>query len=454
MTTKTVNRGSVGARAPARGSAAAARGRPRGGNGGARPGGSQGRTSAPPRWRQSLASLVEDQSDDIWGLAFVLMGVLVALGVYADVIGPAGRAVRTGAADLFGWARYYLPVGLAALGGYLLWRHERPQPGRVAVGLGLALVALSGIAAVASGKPTLHQPLAAMGRGGGLVGALQAVPLQAGLGAWGAGLVLGVFLFLSVLIVTATPVRSVAAGARRALRATVHALRWLWASSIAAARRGARLASAARHPSVRGPGLERHPQAASSRGLVAAGRSAAPPATGDEDDQRAEFGWAALAADAGLPVAPRARRPRESVQSVGGTGSHEAPPAPPEREVDLRAEERSSLPVHGLAGTGKGEQLAIDLGVLRQPSPPWRLPPLALLRRSKQAEVDRRQVEQLGQTLEGALASHGVETRLVGATVGPSVTCYELELGPGVPVRKVTVLQRDIAYAMAAAEVR
>ena len=59
---------------------------------------------------------------------------------------------------------------------------------------------------------------------------------------------------------------------------------------------------------------------------------------------------------------------------------------------------------------------------------------MALLRRTKQAEVDRRQVEALGQTLEDALAAHGVETRLVGATVGPSVTRYELELGPGVKV--------------------
>jgi S-DNA-T family DNA segregation ATPase FtsK/SpoIIIE len=60
----------------------------------------------------------------------------------------------------------------------------------------------------------------------------------------------------------------------------------------------------------------------------------------------------------------------------------------------------------------------------------------------------------MGQTLETALAAHGVETRLVGATVGPSVTRYELELGPGVKVQRVTTLQRDIAYAMAATEVR
>ena len=56
--------------------------------------------------------------------------------------------------------------------------------------------------------------------------------------------------------------------------------------------------------------------------------------------------------------------------------------------------------------------------------------------------------------LEAALASHGVETRLVGMTVGPTVTRYELELGPGVKVARVTSLHKDIAYAMASADVR
>ena len=59
-----------------------------------------------------------------------------------------------------------------------------------------------------------------------------------------------------------------------------------------------------------------------------------------------------------------------------------------------------------------------------------------------------------GRTLEDALAAHGVETRLVGMTVGPTVTRYELELGPGVKVAKVTSLHKDIAYAMASADVR
>jgi S-DNA-T family DNA segregation ATPase FtsK/SpoIIIE len=99
------------------------------------------------------------------------------------------------------------------------------------------------------------------------------------------------------------------------------------------------------------------------------------------------------------------------------------------------------------------EQLEIALGPAATASA-WRLPPLALLKRSKATEVDHRAVEAQGRTLEDALAAHGVETRLVGMTVGPSVTRFELELGPSVKVARVTSLQKDIAYAMAAADVR
>jgi S-DNA-T family DNA segregation ATPase FtsK/SpoIIIE len=69
-------------------------------------------------------------------------------------------------------------------------------------------------------------------------------------------------------------------------------------------------------------------------------------------------------------------------------------------------------------------------------------------------EVDQALVEAEGRTLERALAAHGVDTALVGMTVGPTVTRYELALGPGVKVARVTNLHKDIAYAMASADVR
>jgi S-DNA-T family DNA segregation ATPase FtsK/SpoIIIE len=82
------------------------------------------------------------------------------------------------------------------------------------------------------------------------------------------------------------------------------------------------------------------------------------------------------------------------------------------------------------------------------------LPPQRLLTTSHAQQVDRRQVETAGRMLEDALAAHGVATRLVGSTVGPTVTRYELELGAGVKVARVTSLSKDIAYAMASPDVR
>ena len=99
-----------------------------------------------------------------------------------------------------------------------------------------------------------------------------------------------------------------------------------------------------------------------------------------------------------------------------------------------------------------GDQLSIDLGPAAQGT--WRLPTLSLLKRGTTQEIDRRALEARGRVLEDALAAHGVETRLVGMTVGPSITRYELELGPGVKVARVTSLQKDIAYAMAAPDIR
>src|SRR3546814_4224450 len=79
---------------------------------------------------------------------------------------------------------------------------------------------------------------------------------------------------------------------------------------------------------------------------------------------------------------------------------------------------------------------------------------MSLLKRSGGREIDKAAIRDRGRLLERALAEHGVETKLVGMVVGPSVTRYELELGPGVKVARVTSLHKDIAYAMASADVR
>ncbi|MEZ5340596.1 MAG: DNA translocase FtsK [Acidimicrobiales bacterium] len=75
-----------------------------------------------------------------------------------------------------------------------------------------------------------------------------------------------------------------------------------------------------------------------------------------------------------------------------------------------------------------------------------------ILVRSESHDVDRGRSSVVASS--SALAEHGVETRLVGVVVGPTVSRFELELGPGVKVARVTSLNKDIAYAMATPDVR
>ena len=123
-------------------------------------------------------------------------------------------------------------------------------------------------------------------------------------------------------------------------------------------------------------------------------------------------------------------------------------------ELDLRDDLEPVLHVPTAADApSEVEQLAMPIAPKAKPVN-WKLPPAKLLERSEHQEVDRRLVEERGRTLESALAEHGVDTRLVGMVVGPTVTRYELELAPGVKVARVTSLHKDIAYAMASADVR
>lgn len=101
---------------------------------------------------------------------------------------------------------------------------------------------------------------------------------------------------------------------------------------------------------------------------------------------------------------------------------------------------------------GVANQLSFNIGDVAVAK--WKLPPISLLLHSEAARLDREAVDAAGTQLVSALLTHGVETVLVGATVGPTVTRYELELGAGVKVARVTSLSKDIAYAMASPDVR
>ena len=112
-----------------------------------RPGGARGRRgpSALSRLRAALARSIGRQADDVWGVALLVAGLLAALGIYADLAGPAGGALGKVAGLLLGWGRFLLPPALAWVGLTLVQGRPRAEPGRAVVGAGLAVVACSGL---------------------------------------------------------------------------------------------------------------------------------------------------------------------------------------------------------------------------------------------------------------------------------------------------------------------
>jgi DNA segregation ATPase FtsK/SpoIIIE, S-DNA-T family len=85
---------------------------------------------------------------------------------------------------------------------------------------------------------------------------------------------------------------------------------------------------------------------------------------------------------------------------------------------------------------------------------PYRLPPSSILKRTRAIATSTQDHERVARQLLEALASFGVEARLIGMVSGPRVTRYELQLAAGTKVNRVSQLRDDLAYALATTEIR
>lgn len=100
-------------------------------------------------------------------------------------------------------------------------------------------------------------------------------------------------------------------------------------------------------------------------------------------------------------------------------------------------------------------EMAADLDRAAMETPDYEFPPIDLLRRGTAAAVDGRDEIALNRDrLESSLKSFGVAARIVGATRGPTVTRYDLELDAGVKLTKLTNLSNDIALSLGVMNVR
>jgi S-DNA-T family DNA segregation ATPase FtsK/SpoIIIE len=322
--------------------------------------------------------------------------------------------VNSGLALVAGWARVLLPVVVAGAGGALLLTRSSSdadtgeesgaaEPMRLAVGSVLGLLAVCGLAQLRHNPPFNHS--SALRDAGGYLGAVVGRPLQAGLGTAGAAVLLAAVLVVALLVATGVSLAAVGRALRTSTTWCGRTARSLWHGRPFVIENG-------EGERADGAGASANP-APVSAAPVSAATDAAPADAGDATVAEKSQGF-----DIDIPLDPE-----------------------PEPEAEHDAPDRSE-PVSAPA-----------VATPRAPGG-WVLPKLSLLQSSKKMTFDQRQVDAAGDELVRALGAHGVETRLVGSRVGPTVTRYEIELGPGVKVARVTSLSKDIAYAMASPDVR
>jgi S-DNA-T family DNA segregation ATPase FtsK/SpoIIIE len=134
-------------------------------------------------------------------------------------------------------------------------------------------------------------------------------------------------------------------------------------------------------------------------------------------------------------------------------------PEKPRAEGAEDADVEDEVPA-GVARTDASErtpQGRYRSAVTDDPDFKWELPDASrLLTRSsgEQSRPDTAGQERIATALVEALGHFGVDAKVIGTVAGPHITRYELRLAPGTKVAKVAQLKDDLAYALAATDIR
>ncbi|MGW2492815.1 DNA translocase FtsK [Streptomyces sp. NPDC001606] len=414
------------------------------------------------------------------GVGLLLLGValIVAAGTWADLKGPVGDLVEILVTGAFGRLDLLVPILLAVIAVRFIRHPEKPEAnGRIVIGLSALVIGVLGQVHIACGSPARSDGMQAIRDAGGLIGWAAATPLTYTMTDVLAVPLLVLLTVFGLLVVTATPVNAIpqrlrALGVRlgvlhdhEADEFTEDDVRYeeQWREALPARPRkrssapqpydpdGAeeealsRRRSRPRRSAVPQPDPQRQMDAVDVAAAAAAALDGAvlhgmPPSplvadltqgvsVGDREDTTPVPAPAPAPAPAPTPV-PAARPRQEKLQPGVVPDLTKKAPAEP-RELPARAEQL---------------QLSGDIT--------YALPSLDLLERGGPGKARSAANDAVVASLTQVFTEFKVDAAVTGFTRGPTVTRYEVELGPAVKVERITALTKNIAYAVASPDVR
>jgi DNA segregation ATPase FtsK/SpoIIIE, S-DNA-T family len=366
----------------------------------ARGAGGIARSVARPEEAEPLAP--EHRRDGV-GLAVLGLAIVLGAAAWSNGIGPVGAGLAQGVRWIIGSLVMVLPVVLFFAALRLLRRGPRPEArGRLAIGWLCTIASVLGIAQLL-GTPAA--PQAGRPGSGGLIGWAVGTPLSAGIGTMVTVVLLVLLAFFGLLVITATPVHQIP----ERLREFTDRLLGRNDDEY--------------YDEDEYDDEEDEEEAPTSRRSRRKALAEDLLATGPVD-----LGALDAAADSTLTTEPEhvELRPAARPPVVDRT-------APPEDLPPITEPEQLSIqPV-------AGNYVLPALSILRPGTPPRA--------RSKSNDVAI-------EAITGVLEQFNVDAAVTGFTRGPTVTRYEVELGNGVKVEKITQLTKNMAYAVANDNIR
>jgi DNA segregation ATPase FtsK/SpoIIIE, S-DNA-T family len=398
---------------------------------------------------------------DLIGLALVAFAAFLAFVLYlGQAGGQVGKGTEDGLSYLLGGAAYLVPPAVLATGVILVLRPLLPavkpfRAGALCLLLGVTLGLAAGSAGLGPGR-ALHSPLLDPGYVSDRGGALGELLF------WGARTLFSVlgahilFLFLvvgGVLLLTGASIAGVVRAARARVASTTARVRRTREGLTAVLLRGD-TTSVARSDGA--PGAEATPRQSTPRGSVPNGDPVVHPTHVEAPALDAEERYPDLFAAKEEPVDDAERSSMEPATPTSSAArqhlsqeawDEELPEEEPQGVVEEPNPEPMREPLTPM-GNARG-------GVTEAEDVEYTLPRPGYLQRSKgRQKLGTAAEERVGLQLVEALGHFGVQAQVVGSVSGPHVTRYELRLAPGIKMSKVASMRDDLAYALAADDVR